>query len=58
MDTDEYANKEDESIEKDKKLPSTITLKVFPEQELYHLLIFTFGVTYVKLLVGCTSVNK
>lgn len=32
MDTDEYANKEDESIEKDKELPSTITLRVSPEQ--------------------------
>lgn len=32
MDTDEYANKEDDSIEKDKKLPSTITLRVSPEQ--------------------------
>jgi pilus assembly protein CpaB len=32
MDTDEYANKEDENIEKDKDLPSTITFRVSPEQ--------------------------
>jgi len=32
MDTDEYANKEDESIEKDKDLPATITFRVSPEQ--------------------------
>ncbi|WFD10859.1 Flp pilus assembly protein CpaB [Tepidibacter hydrothermalis] len=32
MDTDEYANKEDERIEKDKDLPATITFRASPEQ--------------------------
>jgi len=32
LDTEEYQNSNDESIEEDKELPSTITLKVSPEQ--------------------------